>query len=148
MQLLSFLLLLSGLSCGIIFFLWFGDSRKYRSANSVASSYDAWTDDQLLERLWGEHVHLGYYSDSFEKKDFRKAKVDFVHHLVHWSGLDKLPKGSRILDVGCGIGGSSRILTRDYGFDVIGITISAAQVKRANQLTPENILCRFDIAYA
>ena len=48
--------------------------------------------------------------------DFRNSKVQFVHELVKWSGLDKLPKGSRILDVGCGIGRSSRFLAKDYGF--------------------------------
>ena len=90
---------------------WLRKSRKYESVNSVASSYDSWTNDRLLENLWGEHIHLGFYEKPRSKKDFRKAKVDFVHELVRWSGLDKLPKGSRILDVGCGIGGSSRILS-------------------------------------
>ena len=129
----------------VLFIAWGRNDRKYQSNLSVASAYDAWTDDQLLERLWGEHVHLGYYPDSLSKRDFRKAKVDFVHYLVRWSGLDKLPRGSRIIDVGCGIGGSSRILARDYGFDVIGITISTAQVIRANELTPKNLLCRFEV---
>ena len=58
-------------------------------------------------------------------------------------GLDKLPKGSRILDVGCGIGGSSRILAKYYGFNVTGITISPAQVKRARELTPSELNCNF-----
>ena len=89
----------------------FTKSRKYQSVNSVASSYDSWTNDRLLENLWGEHIHLGYYEKPRLKKDFMKAKIDFVHELVHWSGLNKLPKGSRILDVGCGIGGSARILS-------------------------------------
>ena len=35
-------------------------NRKYESVNSVASSYDAWTNDRLLENLWGEHIHLGF----------------------------------------------------------------------------------------
>ena len=82
-------------------------SRKYESVNSVASSYDSWTNDRLLENLWGDHIHLGFYEKPGIKKDFRKAKVDFVHELVRWSGLNKLPKGSRVLDVGCGIGGSA-----------------------------------------
>jgi len=125
--------------------IWANKDRRYKSSLTVASAYDAWTNDQLLEQLWGEHVHLGYYSDSVTKTDFRAAKIDFVHQLLHWSGLDKLPPGSRVLDVGCGIGGSSRILARDYGFDVIGITISNAQVKRALQLTPKNLLCRFEV---
>ena len=61
------------------------------------------------------------------------------------SGLDKLPKGSRILDVGCGIGGSSRILAKYYGFNVTGITISPAQVKRARELTPIEVNCSFQV---
>ena len=125
--------------------LWITKDRKYQSSISVSSAYDAWTNDQLLESLWGEHVHLGYYNDSLLKTDFRTAKVDFVHELVRWSGLDQLPPGSRILDVGCGIGGSSRILAREYGFDVVGITISSSQVRRANDLTPKTLLCRFEL---
>ena len=84
----------------------------------MASAYDAWTKDRLLERLWGEHIHLGFYPSGGRNIDFRKAKVQFVHELVKWSGLNKLPKGSRILDVGCGIGGSSRILAKYYGFNL------------------------------
>ena len=105
----------------------------------MASAYDAWTQDKLLERLWGEHIHLGFYAPGKKNVDFREAKVLFVHKLVKWSGLDKLPQGSRILDVGCGIGGSSRILAEYYGFNVTGITISQAQVIRARQLTPHAV---------
>ncbi len=127
---------------------WLRKSRKYESVNSVASSYDSWTNDRLLENLWGEHIHLGFYEKPRIKKDFRKAKIDFVHQLVHWSGMDKLPKGSRVLDVGCGIGGSARILSDFYGFDVVGISISQAQIKRANELTTNKDFCRFEVMNA
>ena len=123
-------------------------SRKYESINSVASSYVSWTNDRLLENLWGEHIHLGFYEKPRLKKDFRQAKIDFVHELVNWSGLNKLPKGSRVLDVGCGIGGSSRILSNDYGFDVVGISIDKEQIKRANALTNNHDFCRFDVMNA
>lgn len=129
----------------LIIIIWSFNPRKYRSSLTVSSSYDAWTNDKLLEKLWGEHIHLGYYSQFSNSKDFKQAKIDFVHHLVHWSGLDKLPKGSRIIDIGCGIGGSSRILARDYDFDVVGVTISSEQVKRASQLTPKDLSCRFQV---
>ena len=128
-----FFLLIFLLAISII---WRINARKYISSGTVASAYDAWTQDKLLERLWGEHIHLGFYPPGEACIDFRKAKVQFVHELVKWSGLDKLPKGSRIVDVGCGIGGSSRILAKYYGFNVTGITISPAQVKRARDLTP------------
>ena len=136
---LLFLLLL------ILSIVWGINARKFISSGTVASAYDAWTQDKLLERLWGEHIHLGFYPLMERNIDFRKAKVQFVHELVKWSGLDTLPKGSRILDVGCGIGGSSRILAKYYGFNVTGITISPAQVKRARELTPSNLNCNFQV---
>ena len=140
--LLPGLLVLLFLALSII---WRIKARKYISSGTVASAYDAWTQDKLLERLWGEHIHLGFYPIGKINIDFRKAKILFVHELVKWSGLDKLPKGSRILDVGCGIGGSSRILAKYYGFNVTGITISPAQVKRARELTPLGLNCNFQV---
>jgi len=129
----------------VLFFVWRINARKYISSGTVASAYDSWTQDKLLERLWGEHIHLGFYPLGDRNPDFRKAKVQFVHELAKWSGLDKLPKGSRVLDIGCGIGGSSRILAKYYGLNVTGITISPAQVKRARELTPYGLNCNFRV---
>ena len=57
---LSQLLLLAALGGGAALLLfWLRRDRRYESSDSVAAAYDAWTDDRLLERLWGEHVHLG-----------------------------------------------------------------------------------------
>ena len=128
--------------------LWLRRTRRYHDAASVAAAYDRWTEDELLERLWGEHIHLGHYGNPprpIGAVDFRRAKEDFVHALVRWSGLDALPPGSRVLDVGCGIGGSARILARDYGFDVLGISISPAQIRRATELTSPSLSCRFAV---
>ena len=127
--------------------LWQSRDRRYHDAATVAQAYDRWTNDALLETLWGEHVHLGYYGMPAKRRDFRAAKEDLVHALVRWSHLDQLPPGSRVLDVGCGIGGSARILARDYGFVVLGISISAAQIARAKALTPEPLAgdCRFAV---
>ena len=125
--------------------LWAKRNRAFHSTASVAEAYDRWTDDQLLERLWGEHVHLGHYGNPPGRRDFRAAKADFVHELVRWSGLDRLPQGARVLDVGCGIGGSARILAAAYGFEVLGISISPGQIARAQTLTPEGLSCRFAV---
>ena len=142
---LAGLLLIAGAAGATALLIWLRRDRRYESADSVAAAYDAWTDDRLLERLWGDHVHLGHYGDPPRSVDFRQAKEAFVHELVRWSGLDQLPPGSRVLDVGCGIGGSARILARDYGFDVLGVSISPAQVQRATDLTPEGLSCRFQV---
>ena len=123
--------------------LYLLSARRYQSSDSVANSYDEWTDDGILEYYWGEHIHLGHYGSPPTNKDFLAAKYDFVHEMVRWGGLDKLPAGTTVIDVGCGIGGSSRILAKEYGFDVTGVTISPQQVKRATELTPEGVSAKF-----
>lgn len=128
---------------GIVIYLL--TPRSYQSSKTVASSYDQWTQDGILEYYWGEHIHLGHYGSPPRRKDFLKAKEDFVHEMVRWGGLDTLPQGTTVLDVGCGIGGSSRILARDYGFSVTGITLSPQQVKRATELTPEGVGAKFRV---
>ena len=142
MNLFYFLgLLLILLMVGITLYLF--TARRYQSSDSVANSYDEWTEDGILEFYWGEHIHLGHYGSPPQRKDFLTAKSDFVHEMVKWGGLDKLPRGTTLLDVGCGIGGSSRILAQDYGFEVTGVTISPQQVKRAQELTPEGVDAKF-----
>ncbi|HIK15122.1 MAG TPA: methyltransferase domain-containing protein [Leptolyngbyaceae cyanobacterium M33_DOE_097] len=141
--LLAIALFLFLLLLGLALYLLF--PRKYQSTDSVASSYDDWTNDGILEFYWGEHIHLGHYGSPPQRRDFLKAKEDFVHEMVRWGGLDCLPAGTTVLDVGCGIGGSSRILARDYGFVVTGVTISPNQVKRAQELTPSDLAAQFQV---
>jgi MPBQ/MSBQ methyltransferase len=136
-------LILGVLTIGIAIYLL--TARPYQSSNSVATSYDEWTEDGILEFYWGEHIHLGHYGSPPQQKDFLTAKADFVHEMVRWGGLDRLPSGTTVLDVGCGIGGSSRILGRDYGFAVTGITISPQQVQRAQELTPKELNVQFRV---
>ena len=120
-------------------------ARRYQSSDSVANFYDQWTNGGLLEFYWGEHIHLGHYGSPPQRKDFLAAKYDFVHEMVRWGGLDRMPPGTTVLDVGCGIGGSSRILAKDYRFSVTGVTISPEQVRRAQQLTPPDLAARFAV---
>lgn len=119
--------------------------RNYESADSVANSYDEWTEDGILEFYWGEHIHLGHYGSPPKSTDFNQAKYDFVHEMVRWGGLSQMSPGTTLLDVGCGIGGSSRILAKDYNFDVTGVTISPQQVKRAQELTPSGVDAKFQV---
>ncbi len=131
------------ITLGII--VYFMTARPYQSSDSVANSYDQWTEDGILEYYWGEHIHLGHYGSPPQQKDFITAKIDFVHEMVRWGGLDQFPQGTTLLDVGCGIGGSSRILAKDYGFSVTGVTISPQQVQRSQELTPEGLDATFQV---
>lgn len=120
-------------------------SRKYESG-SVAREYDSWTQDGILEYYWGEHIHLGYYNDQemaagYKKKNFIQAKYDFIDEMMKLGGIDKLTTSSseiKVLDVGCGVGGTSRYLAKNIpNSSVTGITLSPNQVKRATELAEE-----------
>jgi MPBQ/MSBQ methyltransferase len=119
-------------------------SRTY-DEGTVAREYDAWTQDGILEYYWGEHIHLGYYGKEemeagYKKKDFILAKYDFVDEMMKFGGIDpEADKGAKVLDVGCGFGGTSRYLAKKLGPDahVTGITLSPNQVKRGTELAQE-----------
>lgn len=127
-------------------------SRTYiPGENTVGAEYDAWTEEEILEYYWGEHIHLGYYSDAdlakgagtllgHKVKDFIEAKEDFVDEMYKWSGVETNNGGAKpmnILDVGCGIGGATRRLaSKCVGGEsrVTGITLSQKQADRATAL--------------
>jgi tocopherol O-methyltransferase len=48
-----------------------------------------------------------------------------------------LPHGSNVLDVGCGIGGTTRYLAKEHDCTVTGITISGQQVQMAQRLSKQ-----------
>lgn len=119
-------------------------SRTYNQAeNSVGREYDAWTAEGILEYYWGEHIHLGYYTDEerardYRRKNFIQAKYEFIDRMATFGALDSL-KPTKVLDVGCGIGGTTRYLANKFGpaTTVTGITLSPNQVARATELAKE-----------
>ncbi|CAE7800839.1 unnamed protein product, partial [Symbiodinium microadriaticum] len=135
---------------------WFETPKRPYGDGSVGSAYDDWTREGVLEHYWGEHIHMGSYTpmekqsgyrkkDPFflalfratfgRLKDFKEAKIDFTNEMIDWSRA-KAPK--KILDVGCGIGGSSRILGKRFpDAEVLGITLSPQQAERAGKLAKE-----------
>ncbi|CAF9925278.1 MAG: hypothetical protein HETSPECPRED_005794 [Heterodermia speciosa] len=82
--------------------------------------------------LWGEHIHHGYFLDPNDTKEIAQTRL--IDLLLDRSGLEK---GSAVLDVGCGIGGTSRYLARNHNCHVTGITISGKQVEMATRFSSE-----------
>ncbi len=88
----------------------------------------------LWEEIWGEHLHHGYYGpDGNLKKERRQAQIDLIEELLHWGLTSNSLTLSQILDVGCGIGGSSLYLADKFQAHVTGITLSPVQSKRATE---------------
>jgi tocopherol O-methyltransferase len=78
--------------------------------------------------LWGEHIHHGYWIRGDESKE--TAQIQLIDHLAK---LANIKTASRILDIGCGFGGSSLYLAKKYRASVTGITISPVQVQMAKE---------------
>ncbi|RUT03549.1 delta(24)-sterol C-methyltransferase [Dulcicalothrix desertica PCC 7102] len=99
----------------------------------IQQFYDA--SSGLWEEIWGEHMHHGYYgADGTEKKERRQAQIDLIEEVLRWA---KIEQASHILDVGCGIGGSSLYLAGKYNASATGITLSPVQATRAKQRAAE-----------
>ncbi len=96
--------------------------------NQIQQFYDASTP--LWLRTWGEHMHHGYYgADGSEKKDHLQAQVDLIEELLEWGDVGN---PNSIVDIGCGVGGSSIHLAQKYGATADGMTLSPVQAERGN----------------
>jgi len=92
----------------------------------IKKFYDASTPVWL--DTWGEHMHHGYYGDHLEK-NHQQAQLDLVKELLRWGGVEQ---AQSVLDAGCGVGGSARLLAQKLGARrVLGCTLSSVQAERA-----------------
>ncbi|KAL4324711.1 hypothetical protein GQ457_11G014440 [Hibiscus cannabinus] len=104
--------------------------------DGIAEFYDE--SSGIWEDIWGEHMHHGFYDPGTEVSgsDHRGAQIRMIEESLRFAGIseDGANKPKRIVDVGCGIGGSSRYLAKKYGAQCQGITLSPVQADRANAL--------------
>lgn len=95
--------------------------------NRIANFYDRssgiWLD------IWGEHMHHGFYGfDGKEKKNHQQAQIDLIEEVLKWAEIEK---AKSIFDAGCGVGGSSRYLSKKFGAQAYGVTLSPYQAEAA-----------------
>ena len=103
--------------------------------DGIAFFYDR--SSKLWEDVWGEHMHHGYYIPE-DRTDHVQAQIDLIDEVLKWAGVDEGMPPRRVVDVGCGIGGSSRHIVRKYeGSTARGITLSSYQANRGNELAME-----------
>ena len=82
------------------------------------------------ERSRGEHIHHGYFLEPSDTKE--RAQERLIELMLERADLGKV---KAVLDVGCGIGGTTRYLAKELGCWVTGITISRRQVEIARRET-------------
>lgn len=87
--------------------------------DKIRSHYDWATPFYRL--LWGQHIHHGLWEAD---ESPRQAQIQLIERLAAAASISP---GARVLDVGCGMGGSSIHLARKLDCQVTGLTLSPVQ---------------------
>lgn len=99
-------------------------ARSTPDADAVADHYDEL--DPFYRSLWGEHVHHGLWTTGSEGP---AQAVEALSDLV--AGLIDPAPGARLVDIGCGYGGTARRIAAMRSAAVTGLTLSAVQAAQA-----------------
>jgi tocopherol O-methyltransferase len=105
---------------------------------TVGAHYDVL--DTYYREIWGEHVHHGLWETGEETPaEATRALIDLV---ADRAGVEA--RGARVCDVGCGYGGTARVLHANRGAEVTGLTVSRAQFAYASDRAGDGLhfLCR------
>lgn len=97
------------------------DSNNSSATAEVAACCANFYEQSWVQELLGEAFHPGGVALS----------TRLVHSL-------NLPDDSRVLDVACGIGTTTLIMERQFGFDTVGLDFSQANVDKAIGLAGKN----------
>lgn len=98
----------------------------------VNSYYDLAT--VFYEWGWGSSFHFAYkYPFETFNESIRRHEYTLASHLTNCYGPDK-----KVLDVGCGIAGPARNISRFLQCAITGITLNPYQVQRGNELNEKD----------
>lgn len=97
------------------------DIARYYNANTIFYRV-FWHESKSLG------IHFGYYDSGISNHQEAILKVN-----KKLSELAEIKSSDKVLDAGCGVGGSAIWIAKNIGAEVFGITISPTQVKKANK---------------
>ncbi|MDI9350124.1 MAG: cyclopropane-fatty-acyl-phospholipid synthase family protein [Candidatus Symbiobacter sp.] len=99
---------------------------RLRSRRNVAHHYDLSNDFYRLfldEDMQYSCAYFRHENDSLETAQLQKK--------IHIADKLNLKPGMNVLDIGCGWGGMAMTLAREYGVNVLGVTLSSEQLALA-----------------
>jgi len=107
-----------------------------QTSEAVAKHYNSL--DQYYRKLWGEHLHHGYFHRGNETvEQATEALIDLVIK------AGRIEDNSKVLDVGCGYGATARFLAHGLGAFVTALTVSKSQWQYARSHDPESTNPRY-----
>lgn len=104
------------------------------TAAGVAVHYDEL--DLAYRRIWGEHVHHGYW------RTRRESPVEAAEALVAQVEARLAPEpGQTLCDIGCGYGATAARIIARHDVHIMGLTLSAVQENVAKARTLSRFTC-------
>jgi cyclopropane fatty-acyl-phospholipid synthase-like methyltransferase len=100
----------------------------------VADYFNAQETIDFYRDFWDrEHYHFGYFQWGMNPLNLAVMTDEMTRRVIARIGIGyRVPVDGTVLDLGCGIGGTARMLARMYPkLRVIGVTISARQTEIA-----------------
>ena len=100
-----------------------------RASQVAEAHYDLGNDlfEQMLDKTM--NYSCGYWKTAPTLEKSQLDKMDLIGRKL------KLSKGMKVLDIGCGWGGLAEYLVRNFGVEVVGLTISKEQQALASERT-------------
>jgi len=81
----------------------------------------------MYRAFWGDHLHHGLFNDSESPADAQLKMLDYCIQSLDLKGNEK------VLDAGCGYGGTLLYLAQNLGCGGVGITLSPKQAQIARE---------------
>jgi SAM-dependent methyltransferase len=102
---------------------------------AVRRYYHAATEDYLryYQSDWHHHMHYGF------DRELPKGGNPTEHLVRYVARIAGLKAGERMLDAGCGVGGSSIFLARELGLHCVGITLMESQARLATGFAAKGV---------
>ena len=106
-------------------------NQKKERLSTIIDYYS--TYHTLYLKMWGNTdnlaIHMGYYDDTVNTHTESLLKMN-----EYISSLSNIRKNDRILDAGCGVGGTTIWIAKKFGCKVTGISLSNNEIELAKKI--------------